>query len=528
MGQNKGRYLYTRNISQDPNVVNVMITNKHENGRKNNSLSRDIETSKGSGIHTEGGFLAIQKQGLRNGIVTETEEFSVFRSHGRGNSIDGEIGMNGTDQVRDLIRKGDWATSLDLKSAFHHLIVYPSHRQHLAFEAMGEVQQNEARLFGTQHSPIFIVQALAMVLTKIRRESDIRILNYVDDLLLLHQNKERLRKQTLIIMKIFETFGQTIAQEKKDIHKDDGPKKIGTTLLIKEIYQPNIEISSDQDQIPSINNRQTEFSKSSRKRSFLPLKINGLSKNESFDEQRQEREYETIKRNPLRALLVARNDSEQLRDDFRSENSNGSKVQDATPKGWKVTQELQTGDFFSTTWRVEQGTEALDKQLEGDGSHILKSILPCINLQSAADQSDPHQFRQVYRNIRFNKTESRTNTSSRSEENSQAMSTTENTNIDSIYSRSIKQDNRHIKQIKPPKRIFSKERNIQSSIPDVIDYPNIGLVRDRGQQLVDRFVAIGEEEEGAEWLNAFSRSWKEEIFWIHPPIPKIGKVLIAW
>ncbi|KAA6370944.1 MAG: hypothetical protein EZS28_033528, partial [Streblomastix strix] len=25
----------------------------------------------------------------------------------------------------------------------------------------------------------------------------------------------------------------------------------------------------------------------------------------------------------------------------------------------------------------------------------------------------------------------------------------------------------------------------------------------------------------------FSRPWKEEIFWIHSPIPKIGKALIA-
>ncbi|KAA6400553.1 MAG: hypothetical protein EZS28_003916 [Streblomastix strix] len=32
--------------------------------------------------------------------------------------------MNGTDKVRHLIRKGEWATSLDLKLAFHHLIVY--------------------------------------------------------------------------------------------------------------------------------------------------------------------------------------------------------------------------------------------------------------------------------------------------------------------------------------------------------------------------------------------------------------------
>ncbi|KAA6313821.1 MAG: hypothetical protein EZS28_055690, partial [Streblomastix strix] len=47
-------------------------------------------------------------------------------------------------------------------------------------------------------------------------------------------------------------------------------------------------------------------------------------------------------------------------------------------------------------------------------------------------------------------------------------------------------------------------------------------------KLVDRFVAIEEEEEEAEWLNAFSRPWKEGIFWIHPPIPKIVKALIAW
>ncbi|KAA6358630.1 MAG: putative reverse transcriptase [Streblomastix strix] len=121
--------------------------------------------------------------------------------------------MNGTDQVRDLIRKGDWATSLDLKSAFHHLIVFPSHRPYLAFEAMGKVHQYRTLSFGTQHSSIFFAQALEIVLTKTGRESDIRILNYVDDQLFLHQNKERLRKQTLIIMKILEAFRWTIAKE---------------------------------------------------------------------------------------------------------------------------------------------------------------------------------------------------------------------------------------------------------------------------------------------------------------------------
>ncbi|KAA6400556.1 MAG: hypothetical protein EZS28_003919 [Streblomastix strix] len=40
-------------------------------------------------------------------------------------------------------------------------------------------------------------------------------------------------------------------------------------------------------------------------------------------------------------------------------------------------------------------------------------------------------------------------------------------------------------------------------------------------------MVIGEENEEEEWIDAFSRPWKEEIFWIHPPIPKIGKAQIA-
>ncbi|KAA6348218.1 MAG: hypothetical protein EZS28_051990, partial [Streblomastix strix] len=58
--------------------------------------------------------------------------------------------------------------------------------------------------------------------------------------------------------------------------------------------------------------------------------------------------------------------------------------------------------------------------------------------------------------------------------------------------------------------------------------PTLDLLATGENKLVDRFMEIGEEEEGAEWLNAFSRPWKEEIFWIHPLIPKIRKAFIAW
>ncbi|KAA6334223.1 MAG: hypothetical protein EZS28_053089, partial [Streblomastix strix] len=233
---------------------------------------------------------------------------------------------------------------------------------------------------------------------------------------------------------------------RKDVHKDNRPKETGTTLLIKEIYQPNIESISDQDKISSINNRQVEFFKSPSQRSFSLSKADGFSKDESIEEQGMEREYDSTQGNPSRALLVVGSDSEEQRNDIRSENSRGSDGIRRIPEGLGSDSGTVNRRYFSPTWRMEQGTEEMDKQQEGDGSHFLRSIPLRISLQRAANQSDPHQVRQLYRSIRFSKAKSRGNFSSGGEENSQAMSTTENTNTDSTYSGNIEQDNRRTKQ----------------------------------------------------------------------------------
>ncbi|KAA6363860.1 MAG: hypothetical protein EZS28_040613 [Streblomastix strix] len=143
----------------------------------------------------------------------EMEENSGCEFTGQGD-INDSFQDEWKDKVRDLIQKGDQATSLDLKSDFHHLIVYPTNKPYLAFEAIGKIYQYRTMSFGTLHFLIFFAQALAMVLTKIWRESVKKILNYVDDLLLLHQIKQRLCEQSMTIISILEAFGWTIAYEK--------------------------------------------------------------------------------------------------------------------------------------------------------------------------------------------------------------------------------------------------------------------------------------------------------------------------
>ncbi|KAA6365724.1 MAG: putative Transposon Ty3-G Gag-Pol polyprotein [Streblomastix strix] len=122
--------------------------------------------------------------------------------------------MNGVEQVRYFLIPNDWAETLDLKSAFHHLIVYPPHREYLAFEVDNHHYQYRAMPFGCKHSSIFFTQTLTHLQTEICKRTDIRIINYSDDLHLLLQDKNWLFYQTQHIINTLEQFSWTIALNK--------------------------------------------------------------------------------------------------------------------------------------------------------------------------------------------------------------------------------------------------------------------------------------------------------------------------
>ncbi|KAA6312038.1 MAG: hypothetical protein EZS28_055998, partial [Streblomastix strix] len=96
--------------------------------------------------------------------------------------------------------------------------------------------------FGTKHSPIFFAEAIESVLRQIRIRSEIKILNYCDDILLIHQNKQILKTQTMEIMKTLEQFGWTISIDKCEIE----PKQVITFLgWIWNLREMNIRMSEE-------------------------------------------------------------------------------------------------------------------------------------------------------------------------------------------------------------------------------------------------------------------------------------------
>ncbi|KAA6373125.1 MAG: hypothetical protein EZS28_031347 [Streblomastix strix] len=153
-----------------------------------------------------------------------------------------------------------------MKSALHNLIVYPQHRPYVAFEAFGKVHQFKAMPLGTQYLQNFFIQVLAVILKKIRKDGP---------------QPKKIAKH----IKTTDQLPQKDSGLEEDAFKDDRSKKTGITLLTKEIHLHNRKTSPNQDQVPSINNRLAEFSKSPSKRSFPLIQVNGLSKNEGSEEQ---------------------------------------------------------------------------------------------------------------------------------------------------------------------------------------------------------------------------------------------------
>ncbi|KAA6403057.1 MAG: hypothetical protein EZS28_001415 [Streblomastix strix] len=86
----------------------------------------------------------------------------------------------------DCSEQGDLNKSLQDELNRPSGLVNPPHGQFMTFETMRKVSQYRAMSFGTQHCSIFFSQIFAMVLAKIWKRSEIRILNYVDYLLLLY------------------------------------------------------------------------------------------------------------------------------------------------------------------------------------------------------------------------------------------------------------------------------------------------------------------------------------------------------
>ncbi len=107
-------------------------------------------------------------------------------------------------QVVSQIRFEDWFVTIDLKYTYFHVFILPSHRKFLRFAFRGKAYQYRVVLFGLTLSPRTFTKCVDAGLSPLRLQG-IRILNYVDDwLILAHSEQIAVRHRDVVLAQMKE------------------------------------------------------------------------------------------------------------------------------------------------------------------------------------------------------------------------------------------------------------------------------------------------------------------------------------
>ncbi|KAL0173136.1 hypothetical protein M9458_033447, partial [Cirrhinus mrigala] len=99
-------------------------------------------------------------------------------------------------QILSHVRPGDWFLSLDLKDAYFHIQIAPHHRRFLRFAFEGVAYQYTVLPFALSLAPRTFTKCMDAALLPLRQKG-IRILNYLDDWLVLAQSEAELHLECL-------------------------------------------------------------------------------------------------------------------------------------------------------------------------------------------------------------------------------------------------------------------------------------------------------------------------------------------
>lgn len=118
--------------------------------------------------------------------------------------------MEGLLTARQLIRRDDWMTTLDITEAYPHLLIVPEQRQFFRLVWEGVHYQYRALCFGVAPAPRIFTKILRPVIQRLRA-AGIRCVPYLDDILILASSREQSIKQSQLAVDLLVRLGFLIS-----------------------------------------------------------------------------------------------------------------------------------------------------------------------------------------------------------------------------------------------------------------------------------------------------------------------------
>ena len=108
--------------------------------------------------------------------------------------------------LQHIIQASDWMISADLQDGYYHVGVHPEHRRFLTTSINGTLVRFCALPFGLSTAPRVFTKFMRPVVASLRRDG-VRMLQYLDDSLFLHQDRNELQRLAARIDGLFQSLG---------------------------------------------------------------------------------------------------------------------------------------------------------------------------------------------------------------------------------------------------------------------------------------------------------------------------------
>ncbi len=135
--------------------------------------------------------------GLRPILDLRRLNFSLYK---------GKLKMLTMKTIMSQVQEGDWFVTIDLKDAYFHIQVVQRHRRFLRFAFGGKAYQYKVLLFVLALAPRTFTKCMDAALAPLRLQG-IRVLNYLDDWLILAHSRELVSHHRDIVLGHIHSLG---------------------------------------------------------------------------------------------------------------------------------------------------------------------------------------------------------------------------------------------------------------------------------------------------------------------------------
>ncbi len=135
--------------------------------------------------------------GLRPILDLRRFNFSLYK---------GKFKMLTMKTIMSQVQGGDWFVTIDLKDAYFHIQVVQRHRRFLRFAFGGKAYQYKVLPFGLALAPRTFTKCMDAALAPLRLQG-IRVLNYLDDWLILAHSRELVSRHRDIVLGHIHSLG---------------------------------------------------------------------------------------------------------------------------------------------------------------------------------------------------------------------------------------------------------------------------------------------------------------------------------